>query len=119
MFNIFCSDTDTDDETYEEALEEPITKEGTLRWAERYKKRYSHKDDDSDSDGYSSSDHFSYYENSSGGMYFKFVYDSHKYIYMNSFGYFLARGFILNYHSCCLNILKFRPTNKLFIIGIV
>ncbi|KRT86414.1 Actin binding protein [Oryctes borbonicus] len=61
-----ASDTDTDDEAYEEALEEPITKEGTLRWAERYKKRYSHKDDDSNSDGYSSSDHFSYYENSSG-----------------------------------------------------
>ncbi|XP_071050107.1 protein-methionine sulfoxide oxidase mical3a isoform X9 [Onthophagus taurus] len=60
------SDTDSDDEEYEEALEEPITKEGNMKWAERYKKRYSHKYHDIYAENYSSSDHFSYDENSSG-----------------------------------------------------
>ncbi|XP_048525336.1 F-actin-monooxygenase Mical [Dendroctonus ponderosae] len=58
------SDTDSDDEdAFDDALEQPITKEGTMKWAERLKNSYR-KGHHSDSDGYSSSDHSSYYENS-------------------------------------------------------
>ncbi|XP_060520995.1 F-actin-monooxygenase Mical isoform X2 [Cylas formicarius] len=59
------SDTDSDDEdAYDDALEEPATKEGTMKWAERLKNSYR-KGRGSYSDGYSSSDHSSYYENTS------------------------------------------------------
>ncbi|XP_066256405.1 F-actin-monooxygenase MICAL3 [Euwallacea similis] len=59
------SDTDSDDEdAFDDALEQPITKEGTMKWAERLKNSYR-KGRHSGSDGYSSSDHSSYYENSS------------------------------------------------------
>ncbi|KAL1516883.1 hypothetical protein ABEB36_000720 [Hypothenemus hampei] len=59
------SDTDSDDEdAFDDALEQPITKEGTMKWAERLKNSYR-KSRHSESDAYSSSDHSSYYENSS------------------------------------------------------
>ncbi|XP_050312399.1 F-actin-monooxygenase MICAL2 isoform X2 [Anthonomus grandis grandis] len=59
------SDTDSDDEAaFDDALEQPVTKEGTMKWAERWKNSYR-KGRGSDSDGYSSSDHSSYCENSS------------------------------------------------------
>ncbi|XP_076263943.1 molecule interacting with CasL isoform X4 [Rhynchophorus ferrugineus] len=59
----FSSDSD-DEDVFDDALEQPATKEGTLKLAERWKKCYR-KGMHSDSDGYSSSDHSSYYENSS------------------------------------------------------
>ncbi|CAG9824833.1 unnamed protein product [Phaedon cochleariae] len=60
------SETDSDDDNaYDDALEEPVTKEGTMKWAERWKNSYSRKKLHTDSNGYSSSDHSSYCENSS------------------------------------------------------